>query len=252
MPQKESIMLDRPANRTIASGIGYNILMFSIFPFVIFLVMQGSHSNTTAMSVFEIAYRIINFVAAVSIFRHYLPDSFLIVQIKPKDFWGVVAKSTLLILGISVGLYYVAPYLLNEYTDLGANGIIPLSEMNLFMVSGYLVNTNPVLGTICTALLAPVTVSCLYYAAVFAPIANTRPVLAYFVTAGYIAIPWIWNALGFLIPAEAMVLYGVQLPVHLLACRAYQKADTVWAPIAVLTIVNLISSAVLLIIQALL
>ena len=39
--------------------------------------------------------------------------------------------------------------------------------------------------------------------------------------------------------------YLVQLPVHLLACWAYQKTDNVWTPLFTLAATNLLASIVL-------
>ena len=48
-----------------------------------------------------------------------------------------------------------------------------------------------------------------------------------------------------------MILYFAQLPIHLIACWSYKKADSIFAPILVLTIANLLA-CVRLIILALL
>ena len=37
-------------------------------------------------------------------------------------------------------------------------------------------------------------------------------------------------------------LFLLNLPIHLIACWSYQKADTVWAPLATLSIFNLVTS----------
>ena len=44
--------------------------------------------------------------------------------------------------------------------------------------------------------------------------------------------------------ALVIATYILNLPMHLIACWSYQKADTVWAPLTVLSIFNLITSLV--------
>lgn len=251
MYTETTVMWDRPSSRAVAGGFSYNILTFWLLPFVCLLMMQGSFDNVSTASGVEMGFHAVNFLAAVYIFWRYLRDSFINVQINLKAFFSVVWKSILLVMAAAVFLYYVAMCFLDEHAPLGAFGALPLFEMDLFVLSGVMVGTHPVLGTVCAVLLGPVTVSCLYYATIFAPMANRHPVLGYLVTAVCIAVPRISNALTYWIPEEELVLYLVQLPVHMLACRAYQKADTVWAPIAVLMAVNAIASVVLHVLWAL-
>ena len=42
-------------------------------------------------------------------------------------------------------------------------------------------------------------------------------------------------------PEEELALYLAQLPLHWIACAAYHKADTIWAPIIVHMTANLLS-----------
>ena len=42
-------------------------------------------------------------------------------------------------------------------------------------------------------------------------------------------------------------IYLMQLPIHLLACWSYHKADTIWAPIATHAIVNLLTCGLILV-----
>jgi hypothetical protein len=56
-------------------------------------------------------------------------------------------------------------------------------------------------------------------------------------------VPYIVNALTFWAWSEELILYLVHLPIHFIACRIYQKTDTVWAPIFTLMLANLISCA---------
>ena len=39
-----------------------------------------------------------------------------------------------------------------------------------------------------------------------------------------------------------LYVYFLQLPIHLIACWSYHKADTIWAPITCLAIFNLVTS----------
>ena len=58
-------------------------------------------------------------------------------------------------------------------------------------------------------------------------------------TALVLALPRLANALTFWVPEEEMILYFAQLPIHMLACWAYQKTDNIWTPIVLHAVVNL-------------
>ena len=247
MKRNETIMWEYPETPVIIGGVTYNVLAFWSLPFILLLLMQGSFDNDAVKSGIEFAYHTINFLAAVYIFREYLKDSFINVETNLKVFKEVVWESFLMIILAAIVLFCTCRLFLNEYVAAGADGILPLFEMELFMYSGMLLDYRPILGTLGAILMGPVTISCLYYATVFAPLGNKKPTLAYIIMAFCIAIPRLCNALTYWFWQEELVLYLVQLPVHMLACRAYHKADTVWAPIAVLMMVNAVSSVALLI-----
>lgn len=248
---KNTYMLERPEANQVLGGLSYNGFAFWCMPFIMLLLMQGSMESLSISAGMEIAYHIINFVAVLFLFGRYLLEFFGNARIYLREIWTVVWKSALLIFAVSGVTYYAALFFLDERASIGAYGALPLCEMDLFVLSGMMQEAHPVLGTICAVLLGPVTVSCLYYATVFAPLAINRPVLAYIVMVVYLAIPRACNVLSLWPLEEELILYLVQLPVHLLACRAYQKADTVWAPIALLMLVNAIASAILFVLQAL-
>jgi len=109
------------------------------------------------------------------------------------------------------------------------------------MLSMDVVYFSPLIGLTCMVLLVPIAISCMYYAPCFAPICANRPWLAYLLMALYLLLPRLINAFSFWYLVEEIPLYLVQLPIHMIACWSYQKADTIWAPICSLAIVNLIT-----------
>lgn len=244
---KKIYMVDRPLTHQVLGGLAYNFVAFWTLPFLLLLLLAGSYRTVATNAGVEILYHLLNCAVAACIFWRYMHDSYINVIACPKEIWAVVWRSALTIFAVSGVIYYACIFFLGDLTNLGAYGMLPLFEVDLFVQPAVILEQYPILGALTAVLVGPITVSCLYYACVFAPIASERPVLAYFAMAGYVAIPRICNALTFWPPEEELVLYLVQLPLHLLACRAYQKADTIWAPIALLALVNTVSTVVLLI-----
>lgn len=117
-----------------------------------------------------------------------------------------------------------------------------MSETEWLFFGGDLVYYNAIGGGICAIVLAPVTISCLYYCIGFVPAFNKRPWLGYVVVAAVIACVHIRNALTVSTPAIELVAFAAQLPIHLMACRAFQKADNIFAPILTLSLANLLAS----------
>ena len=246
MKLSPSPMYTYPERTTFMAGLAYGVIAFFTFPFLALYFSQGFR-DSGSLSWFEIVYHVINFFAAIYIFRDYLKDSFMDVECNLKPFLSTVTECTILILAYSFLLPRFLPSFLSEHAAiLSYDALPPTVEMEIFNTTRNLILVNPVIGTVCTVLLAPVTISCLYYASGFAPVCGNYPWLAYPVVAVALAIPRICNALTFWPFEEELILYLVQLPVHIIACAAYQKTDTVWAPIAVHAIVNLLGSILLL------
>lgn len=239
-------MLDRPETPQVIISVIYCLLAFFSLPFIMLLLMQGSFDNDAVRSGIEIAYHVINFLVAVFVYREYLGESFLNVQIDVKNFLKTVGICVALMFALAWTMFRFFTALGSEMMLTAAMGILPLAEVDLFTLSSWLVLTNPIIGTICLVILAPFTISCLFYSTVFAPICCNRPWLAYLVVALLIAFPRICNGMTYWNPTEELVLYLVQLPMHLMACWSYQKTDTVWAPIAVHASANLLASLLVL------
>lgn len=239
------MMLDRPETPNVAGSVAYCILAFWSLPFILLLFMMDSFQRPTALCWSEIAYHIINFIVAVAIFRPYLAESFLNVQADLKNVMYVSLTAAGMM--CAVILFYLIAYMIvgSEDLYLAALGTLPITEMDLFTLTSDVIRLIPLYGTLCMSILVPVSTSCLYYATAFAPACCKKTWLGYVVVAVFIAIPRIFNAVTFWDPGEQFRLYLMQLPMHLFACWAYQKADTVWAPIFSLSATNILSCLVI-------
>jgi hypothetical protein len=188
----------------------------------------------------ELAYHAFNFFVAFFIFREYLMDTWADFRFGYQRLLKTISLNAGLIVLISLVLNGLFGFSRGT-AGLIAYGTLPLAEVNLFILPCDIVAYYPLLGTLCMGFLAPVAISCLFYGSVFAPICYTRPVLAYIAMALFLAFPWFCNASTFWDPATEWTLYFAQLPLHMIACRTYQKTDSIWAPILTLWIANLLS-----------
>lgn len=231
-------LTEHPETNNSIAALIYQVVGYYSIPFLLLLLLQGGRNNIHKVtSAVEIAYHAFNFLVAQFIFREYLKDTFGDVRYDLNRLMKTVSLSTGLIVLFSMVLFSLFGFS-RGLTTLVAYGTMPLTEVDQFMLPCDVVAIRPLLGTLCMTFLTPVTISCLFYGAVFAPICYTRPVLAYLAMAVWLAFPRLCNAATFWDPATEWTLYFTQLPLHMIACWSYQKADSIWAPILTHVIVN--------------
>lgn len=236
-------MLDRPEGRAIGSGFGYWVFAFLVFPFIVALFSQDAGQSLFGDKM-DLIYHLINFIVAVAIFLPYLKDSFLGVQLHTKKYLLTVVACAGAIVLLKLILCKLAYFLPSPLWINAAFGCLLTTESDLAFYSVTLLDAQPLLGTLCVVLLTPVTVSCLLYACVFAPVCNNRPWLAYILVVLASLVMHLLKIFGMWSWEQQMANFLVLLPVHLIACLSYHITDTVWAPIAVLSISNLGASAI--------
>lgn len=238
-------LTERPDNGNIFASLIYEVVAFFTVPFLLLLLLQGSLTSRKTVSVIEFAFHAFNFFVALFIYREYLTDTFADIRYNFKRLLKATSVNIALILLVVLVLHTLFAYN-RGLLSLTAYGALPLVEVDLFILPLDLVLTRPLLGTVCMVFLAPLAISCLFYATVFAPICYTRPVLAYFAMAAFLAFPRYCNAATYWDPATEWMLYFTQLPIHLIACRSYQTTDSIWAPILTHTVVNAIACVLVL------
>lgn len=231
-------MIEKPDARVLCSGIPYWFFAYLLFPGLLSL-MTVSSSRSQYDSWLEIGYHVVNFLVVLFLFSPYLKDSLLTVQVYTRDVLKTAVSCAVAVAGLKLFVADLCVISGNELFANAAYGSLLTNEADLLFYSTALVIDQPIWGTISLVILAPFTVTCLYYACVFAPICTSRPWLAYLIMALLSLLPRLSVAFC-LWPLESEIaIYLLQLPVHLVACWSYQKTDTVWTPIAVHFLSNL-------------
>lgn len=238
MSKSKAVTIDCPDNSNVVTSICYGVVSLVVAPYLLSFFSLGFELDRNAQAWVQFVYYIINCVAMVIIFREYLQDTFFYIRMDFRSFIPRVADGTVLMLIVSAVIYGIGYRIENP---LIMQGIIPTVEIDLLALPSVLMDQQPIVAVFCLVLVTPVTTSLLYYATGFASTFNRSSVRAYIQMALILAIPNIVNGLTFWPWEEEMILYLVQLPIHLLACYTYQKADSIWAPIATHMIVNLVA-----------
>lgn len=224
------IMNDEPEKGMHFALLAYWLIAFEVVPTFIPLISDGYWDNLPVISWFEIAYHVLNSVVILIMLKSYLMDSFLNVQLDPKGFFKIVGFSALVMLVLAAVVYY--------FMDRMAINFYPITERIVAITPGLMVQNQPIFGILCCSLFTPLAVAGLFYVSVFAPVCRRNRWLGYLVVAAFIAVPSLLEILWRGGEKYVIVTFLLQLPMHWIACWTYQKADTVWAPVATLAVFN--------------
>lgn len=230
-------MNDRPERWLPAAALGFWLFAFWFDPFWLPFVGDGFWEDPKTAAWLDFAYHLINAVVVALIFRAYAVDSFLNVQLDTKKFFKTVGLASLVSVGLVFELYFLPlDFVADSY---------PISEMSgVALTPGLMASAQPLFGTLCHVVLTPIAVTGLFYVPVFAPMCCRKTWLGYLAVIIALAIPTAFNILWRGQADLVIPMFLLNLPIHLIACWSYQKADTVWAPIATLSVFNLVTSVI--------
>lgn len=215
----------------------YWILGIVLLPMYMPFIGYGLWNDLEAISWVEIVYHAINAVVMILATKELLSDTFFEVRYNTREILKTVAVALGLMLAWA--LICVLLFGLSLMID-----IFPVAEFNVALTAGFLVENNPIFGTVCMALLVPFGICGLFYASGFGPVGYKNTKLAYPVVAVLLLLPHVFDILWRGQTFDVIFTYVLQLPVHLFACWSYQKTDCVWTPIFALSAFNLLASIV--------
>ena len=224
-------MEDRPEKMMVLPVILYGFIAFILLPVVVVLLGLDVWTDLGMLAWLELAYHVFNAIIAIAMFKSYMGESFFNVQLYTGRFVKTVAIATLMMLTLALEFQFLLGLpVLNAY---------PINELPITMVPSYMIDEIPIWGTLCHTLVAPFTIAGLFYATGFAPFCCKKFWLGYLIVPIAVLIPLALD-MNWRGGTEWMLqAYLMQLPIHLIACWSYQKADTIWAPITCLAIFNL-------------
>lgn len=235
-------MYDKPDGSMVGGGFGYIAAVFGILPFFMLLFAIDLLESEVVLAWVEIAYHVLGFVVCILVYRGYLSDCLRPIREKGGHFFAVTGVCLLLSLLLMLFYFFLFTFTGSAFSSYARFYALPMAENNFLTYPMDIVLDTQIAGLLCVTVLTPVTISCLYYGSGFAPVCYERPWLAYLAVAGLLFIPRLINCMTYrwIVEMELLV-YAVQLPLHFIACYAYQKTDSIWAPILILAALNLFS-----------
>ncbi|MBQ9098264.1 MAG: hypothetical protein IJY50_02420 [Clostridia bacterium] len=236
-------MYSKPENGQIVALIPCWIWVFVLFPMFMPFLGAGLWEQWELSVWLEVGYHVVNGVAMFLIMRAYLKDEWFMLTTDVRYHLKHIALTVGLIAGaelIWLGALHVCGFNVAYMLD-----FLPLAEMTVSHTPLFLIELQPVFGTIALSVFAPFSICLLFYCLGFAPACNKNPWIAYPCVAAVTLIPCIIDILWRGNAIFMLSGYLIRLPIHLLACWSYQKTNNVWTPIFSLAITNLITSILL-------
>ncbi|MBE6617821.1 MAG: hypothetical protein E7627_07795 [Ruminococcaceae bacterium] len=236
-------MYSKPDKPIIFAIIPCWLWVFVLLPMYMPFLGLGLWEQWEVSVWLEVGYHVANGLLMLFIISGYLKDEWFMVSTDFRNYLKHVFATVGLIIGVEMVWMIIL-------TFLGCNTVnmlecLPVVEMYVSHTPLFLVDLQPVFGTIALSVFAPISICALFYCLGFAPICNRKPWLAYLCIAVITLIPPIIDILWRGEASFVLIGYLTQLPIHLVACWSYQKTDNVWTPLVSLAITNLFFSIVL-------
>ena len=236
-------MCSKPEKIKIFALIPCWIWVFVLLPMYMPFLGLGLWEQWELSSWLEIGYHVANGLAMLFLMSSYLKEEWFMVTTDVRYYLKHIVLTVGLMVGaelVLLGLLYICSFNV-EYM---INGL-PVVEMFVSHTPLFLVTLEPIFGTIALSVFAPISICVLFYCFGFAPVCYRKPWLAYLCVAVITLIPPIVNILWRGDASFVLSVYLIHLPIHMLACWAYQKTDNVWTPLLSLAVMNLLTSVIL-------
>ena len=233
-------MTSKPEIIQIFAIIPCWLWVFVLFPMFLPFVGEGIWEQHEISVWLEIVYHVANGILLLLVISGYLKEDWFMVSTDVRYYLKHVALTAGLILGaelLLLGTLFLCGFNITYMLE-----SLPMAEMSVSHTPLFLIDLQPIFGTIALSVFAPISICALFYCLGFAPICYKKPWLAYLCVAVITLIPSIIDILWRGEAAFVLSGYLVQLPIHLLACWSYQKTDNVWTPMISLVITNLLLS----------
>lgn len=210
----------------IIAGLTYLAFQLFLLPGLLYWCNDHMQPRLTEAELNFVFY-MVNFLAMLILFRVFLRNGFSQVLRHPASFCQGV------ILGLCA--YFACRYLVTRTVSLLVPGFVNLNDA--FIVS----MGNPFLVTVGTVLLVPPYEECIYRGLIFRTLYSKNRWAAYLVSIFAFAAIHILGYLGQYSPLELLIALLEYLPAGLCLAWAFQKTDTIFAPIVMHAIINYIS-----------
>lgn len=239
-------MTERPEKRTLFTAGCYWFVAFFLLPVFLLYLVNGFQNNDAVIGWVQILYYFLNALCTFFIFREHLADGWFTLRFETQKVITTVLVCAGIFLVLVCGLMALGLVIPGLSFLLNLQNAVPVSELEWLLMPTYLVQVNPLFGTLSLVLFTPLTVSCLLYGLGFSPACNVHPLLGYGVLIAVLTLHRCLNYYSTGTIGLENVMFAVQLPAHLLACAAYHRTESILAPILFHMVINLLTCVLIL------
>ena len=209
-------------------GFVYLIVQFFLLPPVISLLLPFLPETVNDAQI-NFVYYLVNFLAVTVIFRKFLWQNLERMSLYPGYLFRVVllGLARYIVLNTLVGALLLR--LDPGYFNANDSAIAEMVQSELTLIAA---------GTI---LLVPVAEESLFRGLIFGNLRKYNRVIAYIVSVTAFSVIHITGYLGVYTPLQLLISFLSYLPAGLCLAWAYEKADTIFAPILIHAAVNAIA-----------
>lgn len=207
--------------------LGYIYLAFSqILLSSLIAIVAYLWGYPLSLATLNIIYFLVNFVSIVAIFHRFLGRSL-------QAAWKNIPKCLISVL-IGFGVYYWGTILVGLLiTRIDPN----FANVNDQAVTG-MVQENPVIMGLCTVCFVPVVEETLYRGLIFQQLQRKHRILAYIVSTIVFSAIHVVGFIGSEGLLTLLLCFMQYLPAGIALAWAYERADTIVAPILIHMIIN--------------
>lgn len=234
-----------PMMNVLHGGYIFTIFVFWIIPYMFLpslgpFLGNGFWDDLNALGWIDLVCCAISGFGLIMILKEHLGDSWFDVSVAPKDYIRATLEAWILMMLWVLASTLFGRFITGSLTYIG--NFFPVSEFTMNMVPILMLKDHPIMTTLVFSILSPFAVCGMFYAAGFAPLASRKPILGYLGVTGVLVLSEMIRHFWYKLPGFVIDEFLFQLPVHLLACRAYQKTDNLWTPIFAIGLLNLTTS----------
>lgn len=170
----------------------------------------------------------LNFICVTVIFHRYLLRSLQIAFADPGSFFKIC--------GLGFAFYWICSIVVNmlvlyvdpEFSNVNDDSILQISKSNFMLM------------TVGTVLLVPVVEETLFRGVIFGQLMRKNQVLAYILSIAIFSAIHVVGYIGLYPPVRLLLCLIQYFPAAFFLAWAFEKSNTIWSPILIHTVVNLI------------
>ena len=212
-----------------SAGWVYYLFQLFLLPELVILILNLFHQSVTIFSVNFIIF-LVNFIGFYCIFISFLKDSFKVFTRNLKRILAIVFLGFVVYWVANALMHYLVLSVSPDHNNLNNAAIGTIAKDHLFLL---------LVGTV---LLVPVAEELVFRGMIFGALYNQNKLFAYVLSAVAFSLIHLLGYLDDMTLIQALLSFMQYLPAGIVLAWTYAKTDTIFTPILIHAIINLIGT----------